>query len=69
LKESVLPPSKECLFQGDDDNVEAAGGEGPDLVLLTNQGAPTTIATSGTQAKAPPPIIVVNIVGNARKGE
>jgi hypothetical protein len=65
LKEAVLPPSAD---QGDD-NVEAAGGEGPDLVLLTIQGVPTTSGTSATQAQAPPSIVVVNIIGNATKGE
>jgi len=57
----------EGLFQGNDENVEAAGGEVPDLMLLTNQGALTTIATSATQAQAPPPIVVVNIVENSTK--
>ena len=66
MKEAVLPPSAD---QGDDDNVEAAGGEGPDLVLLTIQGAQMTIATSGIQAQAPPLIVVVNIVGIVTKGE
>jgi hypothetical protein len=66
LKDAVLPPSTD---QGDNNNVEAAGGEGPNLVLLTNQGAPMTNATSGTQGQAPPPIIVVNVVGNVTKGE
>ena len=65
-EETVLPSSAD---QGSDDNLEAAGGEGPDLVLLTIQGAQTTIATSGTQAQAPPPIVVVNGVGNVTKGE
>ena len=65
-EETVLPSSTD---QGSDDNLEAAGGEGPDLVLLTIQGAQTTIATSGTQAQAPPPIVVVNGVGNVTKGE
>ena len=64
LKEAV--PSAD---QGDDDNVEAAGGEGPDLVLLITQGVPTTSETSATQAQTPPPIIVVNIFGNVTKGE
>jgi hypothetical protein len=66
LKEAVLPPSAD---QGDEDNVEAASGEGPDLVLLTIQGVPTTSGTSATQAQAPPPIVVVNIVGIVTKGE
>ena len=66
MKEAVLPPSAD---QGGDDNVEAAGGEGPDLVLLTIQGVPTTSETSATQAQAPPPIVVVNIVGIMTKGE
>ena len=66
MKEAVLPPSAD---QGDDDNVEAAGGEGPDHVLLTIQGVPTTSGTSATQAQVPPPIVVVNIVGIVTKGE
>ena len=66
MKEAVLPPSAD---QGNDDNVEAAGGEKPDLVLLTIQGVPTTSETSATQAQAPPPIVVVNIVGIVTKGE
>ena len=65
-EETVLPSSAD---QGSDDNLEAAGGEGPDLMLLTIQGAQTTIATSGTEAQAPPPIVVVNGVGNMTKGE
>ena len=65
MKEAVLPTGAD---QGDD-NVEAAGGEGPDLVLLTIQGVPTTCGTSVTQAQAPPPIVVVNIVGIVTKGE
>ena len=70
MKEDFLPPSTEGLFQGNDENVEAAGGEGPDLVLLTIQGALTTIVTSGTQAQAPNPIVVViNVAGNVTKGE
>jgi hypothetical protein len=69
LKEAVLPPSTEGLFQGDDDIVEAAGGEAPDLVPLTIQGVPTTNVASRTQAQAPPPIVVVNIVGIVSKGE
>ena len=55
--------------QGGDDNVEAAGGEGPDLVLLTIQGVLTTSGTSATQAQAPPSIVVINIIGNVTKGE
>jgi hypothetical protein len=47
----------------------SSGGEGPDLVLLTIQGALTTIVTSRTQAQAPPSIVVVNVVGNVTKGE
>ena len=66
MKEAVLPPSAD---QGDDDNVEAAGGEWPDHVLLTIQGVPTTSGTSATQAQVPPPIVVVNIVGIVTKGE
>ena len=66
MKEAVLPPSAD---QGDDDNVEAAGGEGPDLVLLTIQGVLTTSGTSATQAQAPPSIVVINIIGNVTKGE
>ena len=66
MKEAVLPPS---VDQGGDDNVEAAGGEGPDLVLLTIPGVPPTRETSATQAQAPPPIVVVNIVGIMTKGE
>ena len=66
MKEAVLPPSAD---QGDEDNVEAASGEGPDLVLLTIQGVPTTSGTSATQAQAQTPIVVVNIVGNITKGE
>ena len=66
MKEAVLPPSAD---QGNDENVEAAGGEGPDLVLLTIQGAPTTSGTSATQAQDPPPNVVVNIIGNVTKGE
>jgi hypothetical protein len=69
LKGSVLPPSMECSFQGDDDNVEASGDKGAGSSLHTVQVASTTIATSGTQAQAPPPIVVVNIIGNATKGE
>ena len=68
MKEAVLPPSTEGSFQGNHENVEAAGGEGPDRVLLTNQGAPTTIATSATQAQASPPIDAVDIVANVTKG-
>ena len=64
MKEAV--PSAD---QGDDDNVEAAGGEGPDLVLLTIQGVPTTSETSAPQAQTPPPIIVVNNVGNVTECE
>jgi hypothetical protein len=64
--ETILPSSPD---QGDDDNLEAAGGEGPDFMLLTNQGAKTTIKTSGIQAQATPPIVVVNNVGNMTKGE
>jgi hypothetical protein len=45
------------------------GDEGLNLVLLTNQGASTTNATSRTQAQALPPIIVFNILGNVTKGE
>ena len=57
-------------FKGDDENMEATGGRGPDLVLLTNQGAQTTMLTSGTQAQAPNPIVVViNVAGNVTKGE
>ena len=48
---------------------QAAGGEGPDHVLLTIQGVPTTSGTSATQAQVPPPIVVVNIVGIVTKGE
>ena len=66
MKEAVLLPSAD---QGDEDNVEAASGEGPDLVLLTIQDAPTTSGTSATQAQTPPPIVVVNIIGNVTKGE
>ena len=66
MKEAVFPLSTEGLFQGNNENVEFAGGKGPDLVLLTNQGAQTT---NGTQAQAPPPIVVVNIVGNVTKCE
>ena len=66
MKVAALHPSTD---QGDDGNMEAAGGEGPDLVLLTIQGAPTTSGTSATQAQAPPPIVVVNIVGIVSKGE
>ena len=66
MKEAALHPSTD---QGDDGNMEAAGGEGPNLVLLTNQGAPTTNATSRTQAQSPPPNVVVNIVGIVTKGE
>ena len=66
MKEAVLPPSAD---QGDDDNVEAASGKGPDLVLLTIQGVPTTSGTSATQAQALPPIVVVNNVGNVTKCE
>jgi hypothetical protein len=65
LKEAALHPSTD---QGDDGNMEAAGGKGPNLVLLTNQGAPTTNATSRTQAQSPPNVLV-NIVGNMTKGE
>jgi hypothetical protein len=65
-EETVLPSSAD---QGSDDNLEATGGEGADLVFLTSQCAQTTIATSGTQAQAPPPIVVVNGVGNVTKGE
>ena len=65
-EETVLPSSAD---QGDDENLEAAGGEGPDLVLLTNQGAKTTIKTSGFQAQAPPPIVVIDIVVSVTKGE
>ncbi len=53
LKEAVLPPSTECSLLGNDENAEAAGGEGPDRLLQTVQDASTTIATSGTQAQAP----------------
>jgi hypothetical protein len=66
LKEAVLPPSAD---QGNDDNMEAAGGEKPDLVLLTIQGIPTTSGTSATQAQAPPSIVVINIIWNVTKGE
>ena len=66
MKEAVLPPSAD---QGNDDHMEAAGGEGPNLVLLTIQGVQTTMLTSATQAQAPPPIVVVNVVGNVTKGE
>jgi hypothetical protein len=52
-------------FKVDKESMEAAGGEGLDRVLLTIQGAQTTIET-GPQAQAPPPIVVVN---NATKGE
>ena len=69
MKEAVLPPSTECSFLGNDENAEAAGGEGPDRLLQTVQDASTTIATSGTQAQAPNPIFVVNIVGNMAKCE
>ena len=69
MKEAVLPPSTKGSFQGDYDNVEAAGGEGTDFVLLTIQDAPTTSVTSAMKAQAPPPIVVVNIIGNATKGE
>ena len=62
LKEAVLPPSTECSFLGDDDNVEASSDKGAGSLLHTVQVASTTIATSGTQAQAPPPIVVVNII-------
>ena len=39
------------------------------LGLNAEQQASTTMATSGTQAQAPNPIFVVNIVGNTMKGE
>ena len=66
MKEAALHPSTD---QGDDGNMEAAGGQGPDLVLLTIQGVPTTSGTSAPQAQTPPPISVVNILGNVTKGE
>ena len=69
LKGSVLPPSTECSFPGDDDNVEASGDKGGGSSLHTVQVASTTMATSGTQAQAPPPIVVVNIVGKGSTGE
>ena len=69
MKEAVLPPSTEGLFRGNDENVEAAGGEGPDLVLLTIQGVLTTSGTSATQAQALPPIVIINNVGNVTKCE
>jgi hypothetical protein len=69
FKEAILPPSMECSFLGDDDNVEASGDKGAGSSLHTVQVASTTMATSGTQAQAPPPIVVVNIIGNATKGE
>jgi hypothetical protein len=55
LKEAVLPPSAD---QGDDDNMEAAGGEGPVLVLLTIQGVSTTSGTSATPDLVFPQIVV-----------
>ena len=69
FKEAILPPSMECYFLGNDENVEASGGKGAGLLLQTVQDASTTMATSGTQAQAPNPIFVVNIVGNTMKGE
>jgi hypothetical protein len=56
-------------FKGDDENVGAAAGKGPNFVLLTIQDAPTTNTTCGTQAQAPNPIVVINFVGNVAKGE
>ena len=61
--------STDRSFKGDEESMEAVGGEGADLALMTNQGAQTTIATSGTQAQAPPPIVVIDIVGSVTKGE
>jgi hypothetical protein len=61
--------STDHSFKGDDENMEATGGEGADLVLLTIQGAQTTVVTSGTQAQVPNPIVVVNVVGKVTKGE
>jgi hypothetical protein len=49
--------------------VEASGGKGGGSLLHKVQVASTTMATSGTQAQAPNPIFVVNIVGNTMKGE
>ena len=69
LEEAVLPPSTECSFLGNDDNMEASGGKGGGSLLHTIQVASTTIAPSGTKAQAPPPIVVVNIFGNVTKGE
>ena len=70
MTEAVLPPSTECSFLGNDENAEAAGGaEVLDRLLQSVQDASTTIATSGTQAQAPNPIFVVNIVGNMIKSE
>ena len=69
MKEAVLPPSTECSLLGNDEHAEAAGGEGADRLLQSVQDASTTIATSGTQAQAPNPIFVVNIVGNMMKDE
>jgi hypothetical protein len=68
----VLPTallSTDHSFKGDDENVEATGGEGLDRLLQTVQDASTTIATSGTQAQVPNPIVVVNVAGNVTKGE
>ena len=62
--------STDRLFKGDEESMEAVGGEGADLALMTNQGAQTTMLTSGTQAQAPNPIVVViNVAGNVTKGE
>mmetsp|Transcript_17487 Transcript_17487/g.36152 ORF Transcript_17487/g.36152 Transcript_17487/m.36152 type:complete len:101 (-) Transcript_17487:640-942(-) len=61
FKEAVLPPSTECSFLGNDENMEASGDKGAGSLLHTVQVASTTIATSGTQSQAPPPIIVVNV--------
>ena len=69
MKETVLPPSTECYFLGNDENVEASGGKGAGLLLQTVQDASTTMATSGTQAQAPPPIVVINVAGKVTKGE
>jgi hypothetical protein len=69
FKEAILPPSTECYFLGNDENVEASGGKGAGLLLQTVQDASTTMATSGTQAQAPPPIVVINVAGKVTKGE
>jgi hypothetical protein len=62
--------STDRSFKGDEESMEAVGGEGADLALMTNQGAQTTMLTSGTQAQAPNPIVVViNVAGNVTKGE